>query len=179
MLFLLFQIGNDRYAIEAQQAIEVLPLVELKRIPQSARGVAGIFNYRGRPVPAIDLSELTTGQPARECLSTRIIIVQQTDPAGRGQLIGLIAERATELLRRESKELVTPGDRTGDVGQVTCDEKKSSLLTPPVTSHASPFGPVLMDAKGLVQLIHPQRLLPGELRSALFEQVAELVDERN
>src|SRR5580765_2744872 len=76
MLFLLFQIGNDRYAIEAQQAIEVVPLVELKRLPHAARGVAGLFNYRGRPVPAIDLSELTSGRTSRECLSTRIIIVE-------------------------------------------------------------------------------------------------------
>jgi chemotaxis-related protein WspB len=130
-------------------------------------------------VPAIDLSELTTGQPARECLSTRIILVQQTDPAGRSQLIGLIAERATELLRRESKDLVKPSD----TGHVPSDMKETPPLMSPATRHLSPalspFGPVLMDAKGLVQLIHPQRLLPGELRSALFEQVAELVDEGN
>src|SRR5262245_16763915 len=104
MLFLLFQIGPDRYAIEARQTVEVLPLVELQRLPTRAAGsagVAGIFNYRGRPVPAIDLSELTCGRPARACLSTRIIVVQHTDQAGRRQLVGLIAERATELLRRE------------------------------------------------------------------------------
>ncbi|TAK97387.1 MAG: chemotaxis protein CheW [Verrucomicrobia bacterium] len=140
MLFLLFQIGNDRYALEAQQAVEVLPLVELKRVPQAPRGVAGLFNYRGRPVPAIDLSELTASRPARELLSTRIILVPHTDEAGRVQLIGLIAERATELLRRDQKELVPPA--------------------PPTSGY---LGPVLMDEKGLVQLIQPQRLLTGEI----------------
>jgi len=50
MLFLLFQLGQDRYALEASRVIEVLPLVSLKRIPQAPRGVAGLFNYRGRPV---------------------------------------------------------------------------------------------------------------------------------
>ena len=47
------------------------PLLELKKIPESPRGVAGIFNYRGRPVPAIDLNQLAMGQPAVDLLSTR------------------------------------------------------------------------------------------------------------
>ena len=69
MLYLLFQIGKDRYAIEARHAVEVLPFVDLEKIPQALsapsapsqrpRGVAGIFNYRGQPVVAVDLCELT------------------------------------------------------------------------------------------------------------------------
>src|SRR6266403_5966949 len=82
MLFLLFQLGNDRYALEAKRVVEVVPLLALKRIPQAPRGVAGIFNYRGRPVPAVDLSELALGQPANERLSTRIIIIHYQDATG-------------------------------------------------------------------------------------------------
>jgi len=155
MLCLLFQIGQDRYAVETRQAVEVVPLLLLKRIPQAARGVAGIFNYRGRPVPAVDLSELTTGVPARELLSTRIIILQHRDRAGREQLLGLIAEHATELLQREDREFVSHGVEGG----------------------ANFLGPVLMDDQGLIQLVRPQHLLPGEVREALFEQVAELTHE--
>jgi chemotaxis-related protein WspB len=86
MLYLLFQIGKDRYAIEARQAVEVLPFVDLERIPpalstpsvptQRPRGVAGIFNYRGQPMVAVDLCDLILGRPARELLSTRIIVVK-------------------------------------------------------------------------------------------------------
>ena len=80
MLCLLFQIGDERYALEAKHAVEVIPFLNLRRIPGTPRGVAGIFNYRGRPVPAVDLCELTLGQPARERLSTRIIVVSYAGP---------------------------------------------------------------------------------------------------
>jgi chemotaxis-related protein WspB len=68
MVFLLFQLGSGRYALEASRVVEVVPLLEMKPLPQAPRGVAGIFNYRGRPVPAVDLSALTLGQPASERL---------------------------------------------------------------------------------------------------------------
>jgi chemotaxis-related protein WspB len=157
MLFLRFQIGENRYAIEARQAVEVLPLVLLQRLPQAARGVAGLFNYRGRPVPAVDLSELTCGRPAREWLSTRIILVQHTDRAGQPQLLGLIAERATELMQRERREFASPA----------------------ISSGAGYLGPVMMDDEGLIQLIRPQHLLADDVCATLFAQVAELSHETN
>ena len=149
MLFLLFQVGKDRYALEARQAVEVVPYLALKKIPQAPPGVAGIFNYRGQPVPAVDLSELTFGAPARERLSTRIILLKFANPESPAQtrLLGLVAERATEIMRREEKEFVDSGVRSG----------------------AAPYlGPVLMDEKGVVQLIRTQHLLTHSLRELVF-----------
>ena len=40
MLFLVFRLGNDRYAIEATQVVEVLPLVNWKCVPRAPAGVA-------------------------------------------------------------------------------------------------------------------------------------------
>src|SRR5712691_98717 len=109
MLFLLFQLGNDRYALEASRVVEVVPLLALKVFPQAPKGVAGIFNYRGQPVPAVDLCALTLGEPAKERLSTRIIIVKLPDGARPGRLVGLIAEHATEMLRKEPTDFVESG----------------------------------------------------------------------
>lgn len=146
MLFLLFQIGQDRYALEAHHAVEVIPFLALKKIPQAPRGVAGIFNYRGRPVPAVDLCELTFGHPARERLSTRIIVVQLPDAAGRPQCLGLIAEHATGMMRREPHEFVSAG----------------------VTVSDAPYlGPVVMDAQGVIQLLHAEHLLTDTVRQLL------------
>jgi chemotaxis-related protein WspB len=156
MLFLLFQIGGDRYALEARQAVEVLPYLSLKNIPQSPRGVAGIFNYRGRPVPALDLSELTFGRPSRERLSTRIIVIQYTDRSGQSHLLGLVAEQATGMLRREESEFVDAG----------------------VRPHNAPYlGPVLMDDKGVIQLLRAQHLLAENVRELLFAQEAQPIHE--
>ncbi len=147
MLFLLFQLGNDRYALEASRVVEVVPLLALKQFPQAPRGVAGIFNYRGRPVPAVDLSDLTLGRPASERLSTRIIIVKYPDQRGGHHLVGLVAEHATEMLRKDSKEFVDAGVRIGQ---------------------APYLGPLLMDPKGVIQWVHEQRLLSDDLRNLLF-----------
>src|SRR6187397_214337 len=152
MLFLLFQLGVDRYAIEAQQAVEVVPLLELKRIPHAPTGVAGIINYRGRPVPTIDLCALTLGRPARVKLSTRIIVMRHDDAHGRPQLIGVIAEGATDLLRREGREVFKPA--------VEAPRQQGGFL-----------GPVMMDEKGFLQLVRPDHLLTEAVREALFAQV--------
>ena len=75
--------------------------------------MAGIFNYRGRPVPAVDLCALTLGQPASERFSTRIIIVNYPDAGGANHLLGLIAEHATETLRKDANEFVACGREAG------------------------------------------------------------------
>ena len=152
MLFVLFHLGKERYALEASRVVEVVPLLALKRFPQSPRGMAGMFIYRGRPVPALDLCELTMDRPAVEHLSTRIIIINHSDIPGQEQLVGLIAERATEAIRRERKDFVDAG----------------------VQLSAAPFlGPVLTDDKGVIQLISTQKLLQSNLRELLFDSSPE------
>ena len=152
MLLLVFQLGRDRYALEAAQVAEVLPLVALKQIPQAPAGIAGVFNYRGAPVPVIDLSLLALGQPALRRLNTRIILVHYVGDNNAKHLLGLIAERATETLRRERADFETTG----------------------VTNDAAPYlGPVTTDARGLVQWIDAKQLLPASVQDLLFRQALE------
>ena len=153
-MFLLFHLGKDRYVLEARHVIEVLPLLELKKIPEAPRGVAGMFSYRGRPVPAIDLNELTLGHAAAQCLSTRIIIINYPDESGKLHPLGLIAERATEIIRRDASEFTQTGLKFGDTPYL---------------------GPVLMDESGVIQWVHDQRLLSDKARDTLFCETAEVV----
>ena len=149
MLFLVFELGRDRYVLDASQIAEVLPLVAIKRIPQALPGVAGILNYRGAPVPVIDVSQLTLGRPAERRLSTRIVLVHYPDADGRPRLLGLIAERATRTVRRERTDFVASG--------VSCE--------------GAPYlGPVAADARGLLQWLDPRTLLPAPVRDMLFRQ---------
>jgi chemotaxis-related protein WspB len=153
MMFLLFHLGKDRYVLEARHVIEVLPLLELKRIPEAPRGVAGIFNYRGRPVPAIDLSDLALGHHFSENLSTRIIMINYPDESGKLHPLGLIAEQATEIIRRETKDFVEPGLKFGDTPYL---------------------GPVLTDQQGVIQWVREQRLLADNVRDLLFCETVEI-----
>jgi chemotaxis-related protein WspB len=158
MLFLLFQLGPDRYALEATRVVEVVPLVELKPLPRAPAGLAGIFNYRGHPVPAVDLCTLTLGRPASEHLSTRIVIINYSDETGTNHLLGLIAENATCMLRTDSREFVDPGI---------------------MISRSTHLGPILMDSDGPIQWVHEHRLLPEPVGKLLFSELAAAGHEPN
>jgi len=152
MLFVLFQVGSERCAVDAQRVVEIVPLVHLKRMPQAARGVAGMFLYRGRPVPALDLCQLNLGRPSIDHFSTRIIIVNHSNPDGEDQLLGLIAERVTEILRRDDQGLESAASAT-----------KGDSLT----------GPVLTDGEAVIQLLIPERLVQSSMQSQLFAEPTE------
>ncbi len=149
MLFLQFQLGKDRYALESSEVVEVLPLLGIKRIPHAPEGVVGAFNYRGKPVPVIDLSALALGRPARLHMSTRIIVVRCPGANREQHLLGLVAERTTETVRRDPAEFAGTG----------------------VITAAAPYlGPVATGTAGLVQRIEVAGLLPGPVREVLFRQ---------
>lgn len=147
MLFVLFQLAGDHYALEAARIAEVLPLVRCKALPGASAGIAGVLDYRGTPVPVVDLSALALGRPAAARLSTRCLIVRCVSPSSEPRLLGLIAEHATETLRCAPEEFLPSG----------------------VTSAGAPYlGPVRAGPQGMVQWIEPDRLLTPEVKEALF-----------
>lgn len=151
MLLLVFRVHASRYAIETRQMVEILPLVTLQDVPGAPRGVAGIFNYRGTPVPVIDLSDLLIGEPSGRRLSTRLIVANYPLASGGTRLLGLIAEHATETLRRSPDDAVPSG----------------------IVNDAAPYlGPVLPEPDGLVQLIDVSALLPPPVQRMLFVEDA-------
>jgi chemotaxis-related protein WspB len=135
MLFLLFQIGQGRYAIEAARVVEVLPLMRVNHLPQAPAGMAGVLCYRGAPLPVIDLSAVILNRPAEQKLSTRIVVVT----CAGGRRLGLIAERANGTLKRERGDFMDTG----------------------VALEGVPYlGPVTRDERGFVLWIDPDQL-PG------------------
>jgi chemotaxis-related protein WspB len=158
MLFLIFELGRDRYALPAALITEVLPVVRIKRVPHAPPGVIGVFDYHGAPVPVIDLSELTLGRPAAPRLSTRLIVVSypdrsdRADRAGQSHLLALIAERATDTMRRDPSEFVASG----------------------ITNDRAPYlGHVTTSSRGVVQRIDVETLLPDSVRDVLFDQLVD------
>ncbi|MES2569150.1 MAG: chemotaxis protein CheW [Verrucomicrobiota bacterium] len=152
MLFLLFHLGAERYALEAAQVAEVVPLLHIKPLPQAPPGVAGVFNHRGAAVPVIDLTALALGRPSAVRLSTRIVLVHYRDAQGRDRLLGVIAEKVTETVRREPGDFVDPG----------------------ITNPATPYlGPVAADPHGMIQWVDIARLLPDSMREMLFQEASK------
>lgn len=144
-LFLVFHIGQERYALKAT---EVLPRLPLKPIAHAPLWVAGIFAHRGALVPVIDLSALTFGNPAQARTSTRLVLVNyQPDAGSQARWLGLILEQATDTLRCDPAEFQPYG----------------------LANRQAPYlGPVREDALGLMQWIGVNDLLTDDVRAVLF-----------
>ncbi|WP_253274528.1 chemotaxis protein CheW [Nostoc sp. PCC 7107] len=135
---LLFKIGNERYAITSQEVIEVLPMVLLKTLPHTPEHIAGVFNYRGRIVPVLDLCQLIRSKPCSNNLSTRIILVNYCRGNHTQNVLGLMAEQVVETLHKSESELVD--------SHIHID--------------AAPYlGKILLDKQGIIHCIQIENLL--------------------
>ena len=149
MLLVLFHIGNERYAVDSGEVIEIVPLVQFRPIPRTPEYVAGLFVYRGQIVPVIDLCALAGHGPAKKLLSTRILLVRYPGPDGEPHVLGLIAEQVTDTTRIDETQLKPSG----------------------VTAKDAPYlGKILSDSEGLVQKIRIADLIPAEAQNLLFQE---------
>ncbi|WP_434558483.1 chemotaxis protein CheW [Pseudomonas sp. Z4-20] len=147
-LFLVFCIGNERYALQATDVVEVLPRLSLKPIARAPSWVAGVFAWRGVVVPVIDLCALAFGQDAQARTSTRLVLVHYRHQAQQAaQVLGLILEQATDTLRCDPADFKPYG----------LDNRQAPYL-----------GPVREDAQGMLQWVRVNDLLDESVRAMLF-----------
>lgn len=104
-LMLLFYIGNKRYALDAANVEEIIPLVKIEEITEDNEKLAGHINYRGRMIPVIDMARHLHGRPSRKMLSTRIMIM---NPGDKSEIFGIIAEKVTETQYVEDSSIEHP-----------------------------------------------------------------------
>ena len=149
MLLLLFHLGDERYAIDGTKVVEIIPQVLLRKLYQAPKYVAGVFNYRSKIVPAIDLCYLIGEYPCRHCLSTRIIIVNYPMPDGTTRYLGLMAERVTDTLYKSEEEWMST--------------KVSSEV-------AAYFGEIIPEKDGMIQRLRVDKLLSDAQRSWLLPE---------
>lgn len=149
MLLLLFEVGKNRFGLEAAKIVEVLPLVAMKPIPHAPLFIPGLFNYRGRVVPVVDLGALLGEGPARPLMSSRIMLVEDRATSGEARLLGLLAEHVTETLVCRMEDFQDSGVHVTD---------------------APYLGPVLPGPGGMIQRISLQKILSDDLRELLFSR---------
>ncbi len=155
MLVLTFQIGSERVGLDIQTVREVVPQVRLKPLHGGPPWLAGVFVFRGMVVPVIDLHDLTGQGPCPQHLSSRIILVPQTDPhTGVERLLGLLTSRVSEL-------------RTLSAG--------FSTIAQTLTPGGIGLGTVITDELGIFRLLDPDKLLPPADRERLWNPPPEVL----
>ncbi|WP_392531224.1 chemotaxis protein CheW [Nostoc sp. C117] len=139
---LLLNIGNERYAIESRQVVEVIPLVMLKTLPHQPEYITGVFNYRGRIIPVIDLCQLMRGKPSSEYLSTRIILVNywgsNNTELKAPYILGLMTEQVVETLHKSESKFA---------------DSNIQIDTAPY------LGKMIVDDRGMIQCLRIEYLL--------------------
>lgn len=148
MLFMQFTIGKDRYLLEARNIIEIVPYVNLKRIPKAPPYVAGLLNYRGDAIPVIDICYLMGDKPCELRLSSRIALVNHKNDAGESICIGLLMEHLTETVRFNEDDFSDSGVNLND----------NSCL-----------GKVIIDNDRIVQWVDIRKVIPEEVYEILFK----------
>jgi chemotaxis-related protein WspB len=96
MLALVFQVGPDKVAVDVRCVREVVPRVRLTAVHGAAPWVAGVFVYRGRVVPVVDLHALAGVGVCPPHLSSRIVLVPYPHDVPES-LVGLLATQVAEI----------------------------------------------------------------------------------
>jgi chemotaxis-related protein WspB len=152
MQFLIFHLDKDSYALPTSGIARVLPLMELKALPQAPSFVAGLMNLHGQAIPVIDLCRLACGRPHAARFDTRILLIDHAPLEGRMHPLGLIAEKVEGIISLAPDQLAEAG----------------------VDNEGAPYlGKVATHGGRIVQLIGAERLLTDEVRSILFPDNGE------
>jgi chemotaxis-related protein WspB len=154
MLVLTFQIGSDRLALDVRRVREVVPRVRFEHVAGSPPWLAGLFVYRGKVVPVLDLHRLLNAGECPLHLSSRIILV----PLG----VCSIAPRSAGAPQEEDEHLVgLLAAQVADVREV----QPSGEALPSFHAPGQPdLGLTLVDDGGILHLLDLDALLPEALQ---------------
>ena len=179
MLLLTFRAADNLYAVDVARVVEVVPRVDLRRLPHAPGFLAGVFDYRGTVVPVIDLGLLLGSEGCRNRLSTRIILVNsrpvdhnhQGQPADaakadRQEEAGVSGSREGSQSRGQRRWLLgLIAEQVSDVASVKPEQVISSSLRLPQAPY---LGAIVEIDHEMLQLIAVDKVLDDSLRDAFF-----------
>ena len=104
---LLFEIEQKRYALPAEEVVEILPIFEPTPMPTWPANALGIINVRGELLPLVDVAPLLGRPPLTIRASTLIVVVTAF-----GRRWGIVVDAVYEVSNgqvRRSEVKDTPG----------------------------------------------------------------------
>lgn len=93
---------TGRYGVNVAKVREVVRMPKINPLASKCRGVAGIFELRGVPIPAVHLATALGDEP-QDCLPTQQLIVSEFSQKRAGFIVD-----ATHRIRRIAWERVLP-----------------------------------------------------------------------
>ena len=147
MLFVLFSAGDDRYAIPSRDIDVIIPFARLKSLPCAETAFSGLLNFRGDPVPVLDMNILLGHPPVEAYFTSRIILCETAVGTDSIRTLGLLAEEMTDTRELPEHQFIEPGS---------------------VSEKARYAGRIFEDTDGsYIQWLHPERILTPQIIAAL------------
>ena len=170
MLILTFTAGANRYAVDVGRIVELVPRVELRKVPHAPACLAGLLGYRGKIVPVIDLGILLDANPCRDRLSTRIILVDDSarrhDPAAQAPGASHDDHGSTGAPPEQDHSSSLLGMIAEGVSDLTYTQPDQTAAVSVYLPHAPYLGSLIQTDQGIVQLIVVEKVREASLRSA-------------
>jgi purine-binding chemotaxis protein CheW len=123
----LTRMGGRPVAVSCEHVVELIPRVDIDRVPDAPANVLGVINLRGRVVPILDLRAKLSSKtplPAHQ----HLVIVR-----GRGdKLIGLAVDEVRDVVTVETNAIEQPGEVAGvhSPGVVRIEDDLVLVLSP-------------------------------------------------
>jgi chemotaxis-related protein WspB len=179
MLLLTLTAGANRYAIDVARVVEVIPRVELRSVPHAPAFVAGLLGYRGEIVPVLDLCLLLGVAASQDCLSTRIILVDDAsgDHNRQSRCDNIVHDEIGEssLKQKPGPNLLgLVAEHVNDLAYVLPEQ---IIPTPLILPEVPYLGAIVQTNQGIVQLIVVEQIQAAVLQSSYSGRV--LVSDLN
>jgi chemotaxis signal transduction protein len=107
---LVFTLGTERYAIELQDLVEVLPCRACTPVPGAPRELLGVMNVRGEIRPVLDLACVIGLPKIADRVPGLLLLLRQ-----HGREVGLRVDQVENIRLLRPSELVYAGQNGNDV----------------------------------------------------------------
>jgi purine-binding chemotaxis protein CheW len=114
--FLVFELGEESYAIPILKVKEILGMVNITKVPRMPDYIRGVMNLRGKIIPVIDL-RLKFGLTYREYDNRTCIIVVETKTEEKNVLSSIIVDNVNEVIDIDKNNIEHPPQCTNNIQQ--------------------------------------------------------------
>ncbi|HRX83783.1 MAG TPA: chemotaxis protein CheW [Phycisphaerae bacterium] len=102
--YLTFALAREEFGLEILQVREIIRVLDITRVPQTADFLRGVINLRGKVIPVIDL-RCRFGLPKTDQTDETCIIVVDT---GAQKLTGIIVDAVREVYDIQEENIEPP-----------------------------------------------------------------------
>jgi len=100
---LTFVIASERYALEIEKIVEIIPPRTATRVPNTDRAILGIISLRGTIVTLLDVRKGLGHPPGVvDPNHSRIIVIERS-----GEIAGFLVDRVTRVIKLPKAEVET------------------------------------------------------------------------